>query len=173
MTDSHGSYVSSLKRHRWTFFSIFFSYTALFGLMGMRVPHIETLKPSNLNHSLISHLCLSIIAHSHLYLSPSSPSATTLCSLNHSLPFSHSASSPSATMSCPDRSSLTQSLFTSLSLCLVAISHHELPKSQLTLSITLCLSLTLPHHCRSRSHSLPFFNFNSFRLYSCKILYPF
>ena len=42
-----------------------------------------------------------------------------------------------------------------------------------TLSITLYLSLTLPHHRCSRSHSLPFFNFNSFRLYSCKVLYPF
>ena len=149
-----------------TFFC-FFSYTASFGVMGIRVPRIETLKPSILNHSLISHLCLS----------PSSPSATTLYSLshslNHSLPFSYSASSPSATTSCPDRSSLTQSLSASLSLCLVAICHHELPRSQLTLSITLCLFLTLPHRHRSKSHSLPFFNFNSFRLCSCKVLYPF
>ena len=70
MIDSAGSHsfcVSSLKRHRWTLFSVFFfSYMASFGLMGIRIPHIETLKPLNLNHSFISHLCLSLTTHSHL-----------------------------------------------------------------------------------------------------------
>ena len=126
-------------------FQFFFSYTALFGLMGMRVPHIETLKPSNLNHSLISHLCLSLTAHSHLSSLPLS-----LVAISH-----HSLLTQS----------LSQSLFASFSLCLVAIGHHKLPRLQLAHLITLCLSPTLP--CRhqppraaqivahSLNHSLP------------------
>ena len=150
VTGSHGSCVSSLKRHHWTLFSISFSYTASFGLMGIRVPQKETLKPSP--HSLKSQSLSTspslFTLISHLYLSPSSPSATTLCtlshSLKHSLPLSHSASSPSATMSYPDCSSLSQSLASSLTLYLIAIGHHELPKSQLTLLITLCLVAIAP-----------------------------
>ena len=108
MIDSAGSHsfcVSSLKRHRWTLFSVFFfSYMASFGLMGIRIPHIETLKPSNLNHSFISHLCLSLTTHSHLSSLPLS-----LIAISH-------------------HSLLTQSLSASLSLCRVAIGHHELPR---------------------------------------------
>ena len=199
MIDSAGSHslcVSSLKRHRWTLFSVFFSYTASFGLMGIRIPHIETLKPSNLNHSFISHLCLSLTTHSHLsslishlYLSPSSPSATTLCSLNHSLLLSHSAASPSATTSYPDRSlltqslsasspsattscldlnSLSQSLSASLSLCLVVV----------TPSPTLCHSSTSTHFDSTLARYFILFNSSFFyvNLYFlanllCKIIY--
>ncbi|KAF3968400.1 hypothetical protein CMV_007702 [Castanea mollissima] len=34
---------------------------------------------------------------------------------------------------------------------LVAVNHRSLPRSQLTLSITLCLSLTLPRRRHSKS----------------------
>ena len=139
MTSSHGSYVSSLKRHRWTFFSIFFFlYGVVWAYGHARSTHRnpETLKSQSLSH-------LSSLPLHH-------------CSLS-SLPLS--------LVAIGYHSLLTQSLSTFLSLCLVAIGHHELPRQQLAHLITLCLSLTLPSRHRlpratqitahSLNHSLP------------------
>ena len=88
-------------------------------------------------------------------------------SLNHSLPLSYFASSPSATTSCPDRSSLSQSLFAFLSLCLIAIAP----------SPTLCHSSTSTHFDSALARYFILFNSSFFYVNSyflanllCKII---
>ena len=153
--------------------------------------NFETLKSQSFFHlsSLpLPHYSLSSLI-SHLYLSPSSPSATTLCSLNHSLLLSHSAASPSATTSYPDCSLLTQSLFASSpSATTSCLDLNSLPQSlfaslslylvAVTPSPTLCHSSTSTHFDSTLARYFILFNSSFFyvNLYFlanllCKIIY--
>ena len=169
MTGSHGSYVSSLKRHRWTFFSIFFFLHGVVWAYGhARSTHRnpETLKSQSLSH--LSSLPLHrppLYAHSvtlsiTLYLSLTLPrrhrppwaAQIVARSLNHSLPLSHFVSSPSATTSCPNHSSLFQSLSASLSLCLIIVAP----------GLTLCHSSTSTHFGSTLARYFILFNSSFF-----------
>ena len=123
---SHGSFVSSLKRHHFGLSSLFFFlYDVVWTLELDHSLKQETLAllsqslfelSASLSHShYISHLCLS----------PSSPSATTDLSPECSLPYS----------------------LNSLPLSLVAVDHHRpQPKSQLASLSSLPLSFVAVGH---------------------------
>ena len=105
--------------------------------MGIRVPCIETLKPSNLNHSLISHLCLSLTAHSHLSSLPLS-----LVAISH-------------------HSLLTQSLSQSLSAFLTLPCRHRRPRATQIAARSLNHSLPLSHSALSPSTTMSCLNHSS------------
>ena len=148
---SHGSFVSSLKRHHFGFSSLFFFlYDVVWTLELDHSLKQETLAllsqslfelSASLSHShYISHLCLS----------PSSPSATTSSAQNVAClslwALCLFPSSPLATTDLSPECSLPYSL-NSLPLSLVAVDHHRpQPKSQLASLSSLPLSLVAVGH---------------------------